>query len=181
MNSLDDVMGLPKSWSGPPTHNITIVAKAPANVTPGNQGTARDTMNALMRTLLTDRFKMKFHFEDRPRDAWTLITVKPKLAKADPENRTGCKDQIQIFPGQGAVHELVCRNMTMTQFAEQAQAYVSSNHYPVTDETHIEGAWDFTIKYATLRNPSPADGLIPNPPTLAITTPSQKRLKNSSA
>ena len=39
-----------------------------------------------------DRFKMATHTETRPVSAYTLVAVKPKLTKADPSNRTRCKE-----------------------------------------------------------------------------------------
>ena len=43
--------------------------------------------------------------------------------------------------------KLVCRNMTMEQFAEQMPALDTGIWYPVQDGTGLEGAWDFTLNY----------------------------------
>jgi uncharacterized protein (TIGR03435 family) len=45
------------------------------------------------------------------------------------------------------VVKLVCRNMTMEQFAEQMPALDTGILYPVQDGTGLEGAWDFTLNY----------------------------------
>jgi uncharacterized protein (TIGR03435 family) len=45
----------------------------------------------MLKTLLIDRFKLKAHFEERPVNAYTLVAAKPKLKKADPSGRTGCR------------------------------------------------------------------------------------------
>jgi uncharacterized protein (TIGR03435 family) len=50
--------------------------------------------------------------------------------------------------------KLVCRNMTMAQFAEQIQAYDTDIYYPVLDGTGMEGAWDFTINYDAMAGPN---------------------------
>jgi uncharacterized protein (TIGR03435 family) len=92
---------------------------------------------------------MTLHFEDRPMNAYTLVAVKPKLTKADPANRTGCARQ--NLPAE-KLARLVCRNMTMAQFAEQIQAYDSDIFYPVADGTGLDGVWDFTIQYDPLAN-----------------------------
>jgi uncharacterized protein (TIGR03435 family) len=148
--------GMPKWLTEDSTkHNISIAAKAPPGIAPDPQHSqqARDILNTMLRSLLIDRYKMAVHYEDRPVDAYTLVASKPKLTKADPANRTGCKQQGQQQQVAQNV-ELVCQNMTMPQFAEQIQAYDSDIYYPVQDGTGIEGAWDFTIDY------NPMAGLI---------------------
>jgi uncharacterized protein (TIGR03435 family) len=107
----------------------------------------RDALDAMMRALLVDRFKIKFHYEDRPVDAQTLVALKPKLTKADPSGRTGCTRQTPPRTGRGDPLRLVCQNMTMAQFAEQLQGFYSQIFYPVLDGTGIDGAWDFTLDY----------------------------------
>lgn len=129
--------------------NVSITAKAPANlaVEPQNNAQARDMLNAMLRSLLIDRYKMKVHYEDRPVDAYTLVAVKPKLTKADPANRTACTRQ-SVPSQQGAQQlKLVCRNITMAQFAEQLPAFDTQLYYPVLDGTGIEGSWDFTVSF----------------------------------
>jgi uncharacterized protein (TIGR03435 family) len=168
----DQIVGLPKSFSGSIAKNISIVAKAPEGWFPEAAGTAngqaRDMLNVMLRSLLIDRYKMTFHFEDRPVDALTLTANKPKLTKADPANRTGCKRESQQQQGRALIVKLVCRNMTMQQFAEQIPGLDFGVWYPVEDSTGLEGAWDFTLNYdaqarlaammAARPNAPPADG-----------------------
>jgi uncharacterized protein (TIGR03435 family) len=45
----------------------------------------------MMRALLVDRFKMTYHTEERPVTAYSLVSAKPKMKKADPASRTHCK------------------------------------------------------------------------------------------
>ena len=45
----------------------------------------------MLKQLLIERFEMKIHTEDRPQDAYTLVAVAPKMTKADPTERTLCK------------------------------------------------------------------------------------------
>jgi uncharacterized protein (TIGR03435 family) len=155
MAPFEQPVGVPKWLSSNSTaNNISIVAKAPAGISPDpqNNAQARETLNAMIRALLVDRYKMVTHYEDRPMDADTLVAVKPKLTRADPANRTGCARQNQQSSGQSLQARLVCQNMTMAQFAEQIQAYDIDIHYPVLDGTGIEGAWDFTLNYDALAN-----------------------------
>ncbi len=120
--ALEELVGAPK-WLVPNGHSFNIVAKAPAGIFTDAQLNSQDldALNAMVRALLIDRFKMAIHYEDRPMDALTLTAVKPKLTKADPSNRTGCTRQNPAVMNASTVARLICRNMTMAQFAEQLQ------------------------------------------------------------
>jgi uncharacterized protein (TIGR03435 family) len=156
LNNDDMLVGAPK-WLD--SARFDLVAKAPGvEVTagPSNGPTVDvDTLRQMLRNLLTDRFKLATHTEERLVSAYTLRAVKPKLAKADPSNRTGFKEG----PGADgkdprntnpALSRLVsCRNMTMAQFAEQLQNIASGYiHSSVVDATGLQGAWDFTLSFS---------------------------------
>jgi uncharacterized protein (TIGR03435 family) len=93
-------------------------------------------------------------------NAYTLVQAKPKLKKADPERRTGCKtanaparsNTGTPFGGIGLPSRLVtCQNITMAQFADQLQILATNYvHYPVLDGTSLEGAWDFSFTYSPI-------------------------------
>jgi len=99
---------------------------------------------------------MVVHMEDRPVNAYTLVAANPKMKKADPLNRTGCKNG----PGPDGKDPRIanpilarlvsCQNITMAQFADQlpnlAGGYIFN---PVLDGTGLEGAWDFTLNFST--------------------------------
>ncbi len=148
LNAQDRPAGLPKSLdANAPATRLSIVAKAPAGAFPNNDTEAsqtRDALNAMIRALLIDRYKITTHTEDRPMDALTLVAVKPKMTKADPSGRTGCTRQGDISTTSTKV---ICRNITMAQFAEQILALYPQARYPVLDNTHLDGAWDFTLEF----------------------------------
>jgi uncharacterized protein (TIGR03435 family) len=104
----------------------------------------------MLRSLLIDRYKMTVHWEDRPVDALTITLNKSKLTKADPANRTGCTREGQQQQGRALVVKLVCRNMTMEQFAEQMPVFDTGIWYPVQESMGLEGSWDFTLNYDAL-------------------------------
>jgi uncharacterized protein (TIGR03435 family) len=112
-----------------------------------------DDLKAMIRQLITERFQLKSHFENRPVDAYTLLADKPKMAKADPSNRTGFKEgpaRGQADSRNQVLNRMVTvRNMTMQQFAEDlrriAGGYV---RVPVEDKTGLEGAYDFTVFFS---------------------------------
>ena len=154
INNNDLISGGPKSIED---LRFDVVAKAPPGGLGNEQQVDIDVLRLMLRALLTERFKLKAHMEDRPVNAYTLTANKPRLQKADPSNRTGCKE------GPGADGKdprianpilsrlLTCQNMSMAQFAEQlpilANGYV---HSAVLDATGLEGAWDFTISFSAV-------------------------------
>jgi uncharacterized protein (TIGR03435 family) len=115
-----------------------------------------DDLRPMLRALLIQRFKMETHMETRPVSVFTLTAVKPKLQKADPSNRSECKE------GPGAdgrdprianpiLNRLVtCRNTTMAQLAEQFQNFSFGRGYiesSVVEDTGLEGGYDFTLSF----------------------------------
>lgn len=185
------IIGLPKSAD---TVRWDIVAKASTmtSIYPPVNGQAPveqvdfDSMRIMLQALLKDRFKLVLHEEQRPLPGYALIAVKPKLKKADPSNRPGCKegpgpdgkDPRIANPTAGRL--VTCLNMTLAQFAEQlpnqASGYfMGMNSFPggVVDQTKIEGAYDITISFsgAGLVNGGGGRGGAPPPPPGAASAP----------
>jgi uncharacterized protein (TIGR03435 family) len=153
----DEIVGLPK-WVD--STRFEIVAKAPAEYVPANGPVASlQDLAPMMQALLTEHFKMKTHYEDRPVTAYTLVAAKPKLKKADPFGRTGCKSSSAaafILFGATSIPSthMTCQNITMAQFADQLQIIASSYiRHPVVDATGLEGAWDFSLNFSAI-NPT---------------------------
>ena len=133
-----------------------ILGKASSEMSAKGMQIDFDDLRLMVQTLLEDRFKLKTHREDRPVNAYTLVAVSPKLKKADPEMRTGCKEG----PGPDGkdpriaspvLNRLVtCQNMTMADFAQEltnlAPGYIKT---PVVDATGIEGRYDFTLSFSS--------------------------------
>ena len=143
------IIGAPK-WLDQDRYDI--VAKA-------STSTAVDldfeTVWIMLRALLKERFKMESHMEERPVKAYTLIAVKPKLQKADPDSRTRYKEG----PGSDGkdpriknpmlARLVTVQNMTMEQFAAKLQNIASGYiHAPVLDATGLEGSWNFTLSFS---------------------------------
>ncbi len=170
--NVDMLVGAPKFTE---TDRYDIVAKVPADSVPigpqrANAEAAavvgvpmdQETVYVMLRNLLTDRFKIKYHYEDRPAAAYDLTAVKPKLKKADPNSRTKWIDGVP--PGvkdprtaNGALGRVVTvQNMTMAQFGNELQ-YIGAGYVrsPVLDKTGLEGAYDFTLAFS-------APGLVNN-------------------
>ena len=145
-----------------------ITAKAGANVRVDKFASGSlinyEDLRSMIRAMLTDRFQMKWHMEDRPVTAYTLVANKPRLKPtADPTQRTRCKEG----PGPDgkdpriatpALNRLItCQNMTMAQIGDELQRVAGSYIFnTVLDGTNLKGSFDFTLSFS---NP---DKLLPS-------------------
>ncbi len=126
---------------------LAITARAPAGMAP-TQDAVGELIAPMLRALLIERLKIKFHTENRQINAPVLTAVKPKLTRtADPNERKGCNRDFTNAARQTA--KLVCRNMTMADFAQQYSAVDYSANFAALDKTGLEGSWDFTITWDT--------------------------------
>jgi uncharacterized protein (TIGR03435 family) len=139
----DMLVGAP-DWMN--TDRYDIVAKVASS-----EPVDMEAVWPLVRKLLMDRFQMKTHNEDRPATAYTLVSVKPKMKKADPATRAHIQNGApDSRAANSALSRVInCQNVTMAQFAAQLQplapGYLQS---PVTDATGLEGGWDFTLSFS---------------------------------
>lgn len=136
----DRIAGIPSSAE---SDRYDIIAKAPAG-----SSEDFDSLRAMAQALLTDRFKIKTHNEDRPIEVLLLVAGKPKLKKADPGNRSSCRNVVST--SLILTRSVACQNTTMAQLA----AWLGSNvggytrQRPVLDGTGLDGAWDFTFAFS---------------------------------
>jgi len=132
----DQLVGLP-SWVDTDRFDLTALAPAAALI-----GTTLDpdALAPMMRALLVERFKMAYHMEERPLSAYSLVSVKPKMKKADPSSRIFCKNG-PAGPGSppGSI-VVTCQNISMTLFAERLRNLAPGVNAPVLDATGIDGA-----------------------------------------
>jgi uncharacterized protein (TIGR03435 family) len=128
----NQIAGLPADFN---TLRFNMNAKLPADVDPDFDV---NSLSQLLRNLLIDRFRMKYHTEERPQTIYTLVTVKPKMKQADPASRTGCKS-LNAPPGspQGTV-VLSCRNTTMEQLTTHLRGSGPQILWSPIDETGLE-------------------------------------------
>lgn len=139
--NLDDYM-LPSAEKWLSTDEFDIIAKADPSVTDG-------TLQAMLRTLLEQRFHLKSHFEEQPVSVWALTAPrgKGKLRDTTGEEHAACKRT----PKDGAF-QYSCRNTTMAQFADKlpdvrgAAGYL--NEHPMVDLTGLKGSYDFDIVWS---------------------------------
>jgi len=138
---LDDYM-LPGGEKWLETDHFDIIAKTDPSVTDG-------TLEAMLRTLLAERFHLKCHFEEQPVSVWALTAPKGqgKLRTSAGEEHAGCTRT----PGDG-VFTYSCRNTTMAQFADKMPTVGGIINYlyehPVVDLTGLSGSYDFEIVWS---------------------------------
>lgn len=153
LDSPDQIADAPK-WLE--SAKVDLIAKMTLTGPPNN-GIDVDALRPAVRSLLQDRFKVKLHTEMRPGMGWALSANKPKLAKADPVNRSTCKEG----PGKDGKDPrtanpilsrlLTCQNVTMEQFIEQLHTRNGGYFRPaetILDQTGLKDAYDFTISFS---------------------------------
>jgi uncharacterized protein (TIGR03435 family) len=144
VNNNDAIVGLP-AWVD--SERFDINAKAPS-MDPNSPPLDNDAMAPMIRALMVDRFKMKYHTEERPVSAYSLVAGKPKMKKADPNSRTFCKNSNAPAGAPPGSRVFTCQNITVAQFAERLQNMVRELSFPVLDATGIEGGWDFALTFS---------------------------------
>jgi uncharacterized protein (TIGR03435 family) len=146
-NNRDALIGLP-AWAD--TERFDINAKAPSME--GGSGAPSDpeSMAPMIRALLVERFKLKYHTEERPMTAYTLVAAKSKMKKADPNSRTFCKNANAPAGAPPGSRVLNCQNVTMVQFAERLHNLTRELSFPVLDATGLEGGWDLSITFSNM-------------------------------
>jgi uncharacterized protein (TIGR03435 family) len=136
-----------------------IVAKAPEDAIAADGDDDFDALYAMVQSLVADRFHMGVHFEDRPMPALEMIAAKPKLKKADPNSRTGCREGlttlVKVDPrstNPTAARLVTCTNVSMAYLASHLRFLASGYvHNDVLDATGLEGGWDFTLSFSKVR------------------------------
>ncbi len=122
------------AWFG--TDLYDIEAKPDAEGRPNQK-----QMQAMVKKLLTERFKLAFHQDKRELSVYVISVAGggPKLAKS----ATGPNDPPTfLFRGLG---DLIVRNLTMKDFATWMQSGVMDK--PVVDQTGLTDRYDFQLKW----------------------------------
>ena len=121
----------------------TITAKVPAEY-PAGLSIDREITGQMLRALLTERFGLAWHTEQRMVSGYSLIAAKPKLKRSSAGSRIFCRNAPSSpyrAPGDQA---LTCQNATMALFAGQLQD-IAGISAPVEDATGLDGGWDFSF------------------------------------
>ena len=147
------------AWIGSDHYDI-------AAVTPGDVRPSRDQQMAMLRNLLTERFKLTFHREQKVFSIYVLDVAKsgPKLKKstAPPDDAPALIST--VYPQRVL---LPARNATMGEFTSLMQRAILDR--PVVDKTGLSGKYDFDLEWAPDESQfggdlSPASADAPSPP-----------------
>jgi uncharacterized protein (TIGR03435 family) len=139
------------------TARFDVTARAFATTNPDNQAQLdEDFARLMLRALITDRFQVKAHMEDRPMPAFTLVADRPKMTKADGTQRTRCFEGAP--PGSAAAakpqpfaRQLTCQNISMEQFGQLLPSIAGGyTQVPALDKTGLTGGYDFTLNFSTI-------------------------------
>ncbi|HEY4085748.1 MAG TPA: TIGR03435 family protein [Bryobacteraceae bacterium] len=140
----NQIAGLPSDVNG---LRFNINAKLPADVDPDIDIVS---MGPLLRNLLIDRFRLKYHTEERPQTVYTLTAAKPKMKKANPASRTGCRTNPGPPGSPNGTAVMTCQNTSMAELAMQLLETSQQIVWPVQDGTGLEGGWDFNLTFSRL-------------------------------
>ena len=146
-------VGLPKGYE---SVRVTIHGRTATHTNSDplhGQGWVADDVRAMLRNLLVQRFQIKWHYEDRMLDAYSLVSSgKSKLKTADPANRATCQEARSMRndprDSNPLLAELIsCRNVTIAQFAAKLYEIYDDFAFPLEDATGISGTWDFDLSF----------------------------------
>lgn len=117
------------AWIDSDKFDITAKADGPAT---------EDEMKRMLQTLLTDRFRLSFHHQEKELKAFVL-TVAKGGSKVTPAAAPDAKPY-----RQNSANGSVVKSMTIQQFGD----FISQPlHMPVVDQTGLPGKYDFVIDF----------------------------------
>jgi len=115
-------------------------------VTPGEVQPTREEQMAMLRSLLSDRFKLTFHRQPKEFSVYALDVAKsgPKLKPST----AGPDDPVVMGPGQVFPQRILlpARNASMKDFTSLLQRAILDR--PVVDRTGLSGRYDFELEWA---------------------------------
>jgi uncharacterized protein (TIGR03435 family) len=120
------------------TDRFDIIAKMSA-------GSRPDTMPASIKTLLSDRFHLTVHEEERKMPAYALVLNKrgTPLKEDGGTDELPCKSEFK----DGSV-TYTCPHLSIQRLAERLSSLDSSYFdHPAIDRTGLKGAYSFTLRW----------------------------------
>src|SRR5665213_556547 len=138
---VDSVAGGP-AWLD--TDRFDVIARAPS-------GASEAAMQAMLQTLLIERFALEVRREEKPAPVYVLLPPKRNPPKESAGGDPGCKRGTE--DGHASV---TCHNMTIAALAESLPGLAPGyfNH-PVVDKSGLTGTYDFTLGWVGRANLGP--------------------------
>ena len=121
------IVGGPK-WAGEDRYDIDAKAAGPAG---------DHELMVMLRSLLSERFKLEFHRETRELPGYALVVAKSGLKAKRSQPDAGCRSNASRV----AIDAEACN---MRQLAQKLSEVI---HLPVADLTGVEGEFDFQLKW----------------------------------
>lgn len=123
--------------------------------------------NAMLVTLLEERFKLKYHHETRELPVYALVVAKggPKLVSGEPDSPSGSKPAASdsaADPGTAKEHHKVMTTPGHIE-ADSVPMYILADQLtrlntlgrPVIDKTGLTGSYNFTLRWTADNLPFP--------------------------
>ncbi|MDE3196708.1 MAG: TIGR03435 family protein, partial [Acidobacteriota bacterium] len=139
----EEYAGLPK-WID--SERYDIEAKAPET----GEALSLESLPPMVLSLLVERFGLVYHEEERMIPAYSLVSLNPRIKKADPSARTSCGAEPGPPSAGPASLLLTCRNVTTQQLAEQLQFRTRELTLPILDATGLTGTWDAALTFSPI-------------------------------
>lgn len=116
-----------------------------AALTPGDIRPSRDEQMTMLRGLLADRFKLRFHRQQKVFSIYVLDIAKngPKLKQSAAPPDAAPALISTVYPQRIL---LPARNATMAEFVSLMQRAILDR--PVVDKTGLSGKYDFDLEWA---------------------------------
>jgi uncharacterized protein (TIGR03435 family) len=134
-----------------------LIARVYANAGPNaNVQQDEDIARKMLQALIVDRFKMKYHMEDRPMPAYDIKADTIKMTKADPTKRTRCFEGAATGTTAAARpqqfgRQVTCQNITMAQFGKWLPSIAGGyTRVPARDLTGLTDGYDFTLNFSPI-------------------------------
>jgi len=136
------------NWIDDSTYDIVAklemaeLSKLPANLTPSQRAMAEEErLHTALQGLLADRFQLKLHHDSKDMPAYALTVVKSGFKLKEASETTGCGTNSK---GNGTSINFTATCVEMTKFASYLARVTKQ---PVSDETHLQGSYSFSLEY----------------------------------
>jgi uncharacterized protein (TIGR03435 family) len=136
------------NWIDDSTYDVVAklemagLPKLPANLTPNQRAAAEeDRLHTALQGLLAERFQLKVHHESKDMPAYALIVVKGGFKLKEVPETAGCGTSSK---GNGTSINFTATCVDMTRFASYLARVTKQ---PVSDETHLQGSYSFSLEY----------------------------------
>jgi uncharacterized protein (TIGR03435 family) len=148
----EQIVGGPK-WADSELYDLNAQAEAPSSI---------EDLHIMLQNLLTERFKLRFHFEAKEMQAYVLTVDKngPKNLKVHPNASGG--DVILERTANQLVHErwnAHCASMDF--FVWRFSAWLDQ---PMINRTDLKGCFDFELEFTREPTRVQADQLVDGVP-----------------